>query len=77
MPPPVSITFFDGQHMGAKLKSPAWHDYDIWCERFKAVFDPHNISNPPQPFDIDEIGKSHPEFITQEVKDAVNKAANR
>ncbi|MFC1869741.1 FAD-binding oxidoreductase [Chloroflexota bacterium] len=68
--------FFDGQHIPIRLKSPAWHNYDIWCDRFKAEFDPKGVGNPPMPFDIDELAERHPEFITDEVKKAVGKVAN-
>jgi len=67
--------FFDAQHIAVKLKGPAWHNYHIWCEKFKQEFDPKGVSNPPQPFDIDEIANRHPEFITQEVREAIDRAA--
>ena len=70
-------TIFDGQHIPVKIKAPAYHNYHIWAERFKQEFDPSNLSNPPQPFDIDEIADQHPEFITQDFKDAVSKVAKR
>jgi len=70
-------SIFDGQHIPVRLKAPAWHNYHIWCERFKQEFDPKGLSNPPQPFDIDEIEKRHPEFVTQEARDAVAKVAKR
>jgi len=70
-------SIFDGQHIPVRLKGPAWHNYHIWAERFKAEFDPKNLSNPPQPFDIDEIQKRRPEFVTQEAKDAVARVAKR
>ena len=65
--------FFDGQHIPVKLKSPGWHDYHIWCDRFKEEFDPQGVSNPPMPYDLDEVAERHPEFITPEVKEAIAK----
>ncbi len=70
-------SIFDGQHVSVRLKAPAWHNYHIWAERFKAEFDPNGLSNPPQPFDVDEIEKRHPEFVTQEARDAVDRVAKR
>jgi hypothetical protein len=70
-------SIFDGQHTPVRLKGPAWHNYQVWCDRFKAEFDPNGISNPPQPYDIDEIAARHPEFVTQEAKDAVDKVAKK
>lgn len=68
-------SIFDGQHIPVRLKAPAYHNYHIWVERFKQEFDTNNLSNPPQPFDIDEIQKRYPEFVTQETKDAISRIA--
>ena len=68
-------SIFDGQHIPIRLKGPAWHNYQIWCDRFKAEFDPNGLSNPPQPYDIDELVKRHPEFVTAEAKEAVDRVA--
>lgn len=68
-------SIFDGQHIPIRLKGPAWHNYPVWCERFKAEFDPNGVSNPPQPFDVDEIAARRPEFVTQEARDAINEIA--
>jgi len=70
-------TIFDGQHIPVRLKSPAYHNYHVWAERFKEEFDPKNLSNPPQPFDIDEIQNRHPEFVTQEARDSIARVAKR
>jgi hypothetical protein len=70
-------SIFDGQHIPIGLKGPAWHNYPVWVERFKQEFDPQFLSNPPQPWDIDEIEKRHPELVTQEAKDAVKRIAKR
>ncbi len=66
---------FDGQHIPVRLKGPAWHNYHVWSERFKAEFDPQGVGNPPMPFDVDEVISRHPEFITREVKEAIDRAA--
>lgn len=70
-------SIFDGQHIPIGLKGPAWHNYPRRVERFKREFDPKFLSNPPQPWDIDEIEKRHPELVTQETKDAVKRKAKR
>ncbi len=70
-------SIFDGQHIPIGLKGPAWHNYPLWVERFKAEFDPQFVSNPPQPWDVDEIQKRHPEFVTKEAKEAIAKIAKR
>ena len=57
---------FDGQHEPLKLKGPAWHNYDVWVRRFKETFDPKWLSNPPQPFEVDETVERFPEFVTPE-----------
>ncbi len=67
--------FFDGQHIPVRLKAPAWHHYDVWCDRFKAEFDPFGVSNPPMPYDLDVVAEKYPEYITEEVKKAVKRAA--
>jgi hypothetical protein len=55
-------SIFDGQHTSLAQKGPNWHNYHMWCKRFKKEFDPMGLSNPPQPYDVDEIIKLHPEF---------------
>jgi len=60
------LSVFDGQHMPMRLKGPAHHNYDIWSDRFKAVFDPKGLCNPPQPFELEEMMTLYPEIVTPE-----------
>jgi hypothetical protein len=68
-------SIFDGQHIPLRLKSPGWHNYHVWCDRFKAAFDPKGLSNPPQPYDVDEVVKAHPEFVTASAQKAMDRLA--
>lgn len=64
---------FQEWHQPIRMVAPAWHNYQIWLDRFKKEFDPQGVSNPPLPFATDEMVKMHPEFVTPKLKEAVDK----
>jgi hypothetical protein len=65
------MSVFDGQHMPMRLKGPVHHHYEVWSDRFKAAFDPLNLCNPPQPYEVEEIIEMYPEIITPEDRNAL------
>ena len=67
--------WFHGEHVPLRLIAPAWHNFDVWVDRFKQEFDSQEVCNPSVPYQTDELAERHPEFITAEVKEAVAKMA--
>lgn len=66
-----------GDTVPTRMAARGFHDFDIWIDRFKKEFDPKSLSNPVEPYAVDEIVKRHPEFITPEYREAITEVAER
>lgn len=67
-------SFFAASSIPARYVGPYWHNYQVWQDRFKREFDPMGTSNPPAPYDPEEmLGYLGPDVVPK-VKAAVAKS---
>ena len=48
------------------LTGPAYDNYHLLLRKLKGVFDPNNLSNPPRPFDLDEVVEKHAPWVPRD-----------
>jgi len=70
------FSFFQNLTVPVRLSAPAFHDFDVWLQRFKKEFDPKGLSAPSHPYLFDEmVEKVFPDSVTDEMRQTIAKVA--
>ena len=69
-----ACNFFGAFHHGLLFKGPHWSNFQVWVDRFKNEFDPDRLSNPPAPYDPEEIIESLPHGMLTKVRSYIRRA---
>jgi len=68
------FNFFPASGFPILVQGPFFNDYQVWIDRFKKEFDPNGISNPPAPYDPENVIKRLPVFMLNKARRIVKTA---
>ncbi len=67
-----NVNLFGNGHINSKLlQGPAWHNYHLWVQKFKAEFDPKDVCRKGLADHMDIVINMVPPCITEEYKETV------